>query len=101
MLMGDPKGHGGLICDEEIAEAIKLILKNRFATFSKELVLQSSRFLGFRATSEMVANRIDYIIKKMMVTTQPEIPVLVVNACMRGIIFLMFRKHWAVHIVSS
>jgi hypothetical protein len=30
----------------------------------------------------------------------PAIPVLVVNACMRGINFLMFRKNWAVHIVS-
>ena len=55
-----------LICDEEIAEAIKLVLKNQFATFSEELVLQSSRLLGFRATSEVVANRIDSIIRKMI-----------------------------------
>jgi predicted nucleic acid-binding protein len=29
------------------------------------------------------------------------IPVLVENACMGGINFLMFRKNWAVHLVLS
>jgi superfamily I DNA and/or RNA helicase/very-short-patch-repair endonuclease len=63
---GDLPAKIDLICDEEIAEAIKLVLKNQFATFSEELVLQSSRLLGFRATSEVVANRIDSIIRKMI-----------------------------------
>jgi len=63
---GDLPAKIDLICDEEIAEAIKLVLKNQFATYSEELVLQSSRLLGFRATSEVVANRIDRIIRKMI-----------------------------------
>ena len=55
-----------LICDEEIAEAIKLVLKHQFATFPDELAVQSSRLLGFRATSEVVAERINSIIESLI-----------------------------------
>jgi len=52
-----------LICDEELAETVKLVLRNQFATMPDKLIIQASRLLGFLATSEATAARIDRAIE--------------------------------------
>ncbi len=63
---GDPPAKIELICDEEIAEAVKLVLKHQFATMPDDLMFQSSRVLGIRATSEGSAGRIKIVIEKLI-----------------------------------
>lgn len=63
---GDSPTKIELICDEEIAEAVKLVLKHQFATMPDDLIVQSSRILGFKATSEGVASRIRTVIGKLV-----------------------------------
>lgn len=56
------------ICDEEIAEGAKLVLKRQFSTSMEDLVIQSSRMLGYQATSEVVKQRIRDIISQLLKT---------------------------------
>lgn len=63
---GDSPAKIELICDEEIAEALKLVLKQQFATMPDDLIVQSSRVLGFKATSEGIAGRIRIVIDKLV-----------------------------------
>ncbi|MGD9807754.1 MAG: DUF3320 domain-containing protein [Deferribacterales bacterium] len=46
------------ICDEEIMEALKLIIQNAFSIPSEEAVLKTSNLLGFARTTENIADRI-------------------------------------------
>ena len=62
----DPPPTIDFICDEEIAESVKLVLNNQFATFSDALVVQSCRLLGIRATSEKTAQRISAVINNLI-----------------------------------
>jgi len=48
-----------LICDEEIAKAVEVVLEWQHATAPCDLASQASRLLGFRATSGQVASRIE------------------------------------------
>ncbi len=64
---GDSPAKIELICDEEIAETINLVLKHQFATMQDDLIVKSSRVLGFKATSETVSERINDIIEKLVV----------------------------------
>jgi hypothetical protein len=54
----DPPPRLELICDEEIAEALAMVLRQQFATRPEDLVTRASRLLGFQLTSEGVAARI-------------------------------------------
>jgi len=62
----DPPAKINLICDEEIAEAVKLVLKHQYATSPTDLIVQSSRLLGIQATSSAVTKRIKTIINKLL-----------------------------------
>jgi very-short-patch-repair endonuclease/DNA polymerase III delta prime subunit len=55
-----------LICDEEIAEAIALVLRHQFSTRPADLIVQASRLLGFRATRESVSSRIAIVINNLV-----------------------------------
>jgi very-short-patch-repair endonuclease/DNA polymerase III delta prime subunit len=63
---GDIPTKIDLICDEEIAEAIKLIINNQFATEPDDLIVQSSRLFGIRTTSKAVVKRIKNVIDKLI-----------------------------------
>ena len=62
----DPPPRTELICDEEIAAAIELVLKSQYATLPDDLGVQASRLLGIKATSEKTAKRIDNIINQLV-----------------------------------
>lgn len=63
---GDTPAKIELICDEEIAEAVKQVLKQQFATMPDDLIVQSSRVLGFKSTSEGIAGRIKNVIDNLV-----------------------------------
>jgi very-short-patch-repair endonuclease/DNA polymerase III delta prime subunit len=46
---GDAPLKVDLICDEEIAEAMRLVLKHQFATSPDDLITQTARLFGFQA----------------------------------------------------
>lgn len=62
----DPPPRIELICDEEIGEAVKLVLKYQFATLPDDLIVKSSRLLGIQATRGKTAIRIKSVIKKLI-----------------------------------
>ena len=55
-----------LICDEEIIEAINVVLKRQYATLERDLITQSSRLLGMKATSTKAEERFEDIIKELL-----------------------------------
>jgi very-short-patch-repair endonuclease/DNA polymerase III delta prime subunit len=54
------------ICDEEIREALKLIIKNAFSIPETEAVLKTSNILGFARTTENISNRIQDNITRLV-----------------------------------
>ncbi|NQS98078.1 MAG: DUF3320 domain-containing protein [candidate division Zixibacteria bacterium] len=54
------------ICELEIEEAIKFVLKHQFSTSRDDLVIQSSRVLGFKSTSKDTFKSIETVIKKLI-----------------------------------
>ncbi len=63
---GDPPARIDLICDEEIAEALKLVLKHQFDTLPDDLIVRSSRLLGIQATHETTSKRIKIVIRTLV-----------------------------------
>ncbi len=47
-----------LICDEEIEEAVKAVLRHQFATLPEDLVIQAGRVLGFASVRQRTEERI-------------------------------------------
>ena len=62
---GDPPPDIGLICEEEIGEAVTAVLETQFATSQKELVIKTARVLGIGSTRQNVAARIGKVIDKL------------------------------------
>jgi hypothetical protein len=54
------------ICNEEIAEAVKLIIRTQHATLPDELVVQTSRVFGIRSTRGIVAERIEDVVNELI-----------------------------------
>ena len=63
---GDPPARIHLICDEEIAEALKLVLKHQFDTLSNDLIVQASRLLSIQAIHDTTSRRIEIVIRKLV-----------------------------------
>ncbi|MGH7808590.1 MAG: DUF3320 domain-containing protein, partial [Thermodesulfobacteriota bacterium] len=63
----DPPPKIDLICDEEIAEAVKLVLKYQHGTLPDDLIVQASRLLGVQATRSETFSRISSVIEKLKV----------------------------------
>lgn len=70
---GDPPARIDLICDDEIAEAVKIVINRQFATPRDELVKQTSRLLGFKATRGGTASRIDKVVNWLLESGELEI----------------------------
>ena len=66
--LDDPPAKIELICEEEIAEAVKVVLNTQFATAQDDLILRVSRLLGFQATHQATAARIKLTIARLMET---------------------------------
>ena len=64
-----------LICNDEIAKAIELVLKIQFATYKDFLIVQTSRVLGFKKTSkasiEIIGNVIEILLRKGILIEKP------------------------------
>ncbi len=63
---GDPPAKINLICDEEIVEAIKIVLQTQYASPTDEIIKQTSRLFGIKVTRGATAKRIDGVIKKLL-----------------------------------
>lgn len=63
---GDSPAKINLTGDEEIGEAIKLVLKHQFDTPPNELGIQASRLLGFQVTLGETLQRIENIIHQLL-----------------------------------
>jgi len=63
---GDMLAKIDLICDEEIAEAVQVVLKTQYATLSEDLIRASARLLGIRAITGAVMERIHTIINTLV-----------------------------------
>ncbi|MBP2045396.1 DUF3320 domain-containing protein [Methanobacterium aggregans] len=70
---GDPPARIDLICDDEIAEAVRIVIIRQFATPKDEIVKQTSRILGFKATRGSTASRIGKVVNWLLETGELEI----------------------------
>ncbi len=62
----DPPAKIALICDEEIAEAVKLVVGYQSATLPDDLATQASRLLGMQSTSAGARERIEGVIAGLL-----------------------------------
>ncbi|MFW6111151.1 MAG: AAA domain-containing protein, partial [Thermoproteota archaeon] len=56
------------ICDEEIAEATRIVLRHQFSTPKQELITQTSRLMGIQRTTTKVSHRIAQVIDRLVQT---------------------------------
>ncbi len=70
---GDPPAKINLICDEEIAEAAKIVIRTQFASPMAEVVRQTSRLFGIKVTRGATGKRIEGIIQKLIENGELEI----------------------------
>lgn len=62
----DPAPKADLICDEEIAEAFRLVLKYQFATSPDDLITRASRLFGFQAIHAQTAGRLKSVLSALI-----------------------------------
>lgn len=62
----DPVPKAELICDEEIAEACRIVLKYQFATSPDDLVTRASRLFGFQAVHAQTAARLRAVLSALI-----------------------------------
>jgi superfamily I DNA and/or RNA helicase/very-short-patch-repair endonuclease len=62
----DPPAKINLICDEEIAEAAKIVIRTQFASPMPEIVRQTSRLFGIKVTRGATAKRIEDVVQKLV-----------------------------------
>lgn len=63
---GDPPAKIEQICNEEITEALRLVLQTQFATQQDELITQTARLFGFQAVHKPTAVRITSVIRSLL-----------------------------------
>lgn len=63
---GRPPAKIEYICDEEISEAVRTVLKAQFATEHSELANQAARLLGFQAVHSFTFERVKSVIVGMV-----------------------------------
>ncbi len=63
---GDPPAKINLICDEEISEAIRIVIGTQFASPMDDIIRQTSRLFGIRVTRGATAKRIEVVIQKLV-----------------------------------
>ncbi len=62
----DPPARIALICDEEIGQAVKLVVRYQSATLMDDLVTQASRLLGIQSTSAGTRERIETVVRSLV-----------------------------------
>ncbi len=62
----DPPAKMALICDEEIEEAVKLVVRYQSATLPDDLATQASRLLGIQSTSAGTRERIEAVVRSLL-----------------------------------
>ena len=62
---GNPPADLDFICDEEISEGIKWVLKHQFSTFLEDLSTQVCRIFGIQATHAHAMLRIERIVSEL------------------------------------
>lgn len=62
----DPAPKIDLICDEEIIEAVRFILKKQYATDKKELAEKTARLFGFLSLHDQTLTRITKLINELI-----------------------------------
>ena len=63
---GDPPAKINLICDDEIAEAVKIVIRTQFASPMTEIVRQTSRLFGIKVTRGATAKRIEGVVQQLI-----------------------------------
>ena len=70
---GDPPAKINLICDDEIAEAAKIVIRTQFASPMAEVVRQTSRLFGIKVTRGATAKRIEGVVQQLVEDGELEI----------------------------
>ena len=63
---GDPPAKINLICDDEIVEAAKIVIRTQYASPMAEVVKQISRLFGIKVTRGATAKRIETIVQQLV-----------------------------------
>lgn len=63
---GDPPAKISLICDDEIAEAVKIVIRTQYASPMAEIVKQTSRLFGIKVTRSATAQRIEGVVQQLV-----------------------------------
>jgi len=71
--LGDPPAKINLICDDEIAEAVKIVIKTQYASPMDEIIKQTSRLFGIKVTRGTTAKRIKKVVEKLIDNNELEI----------------------------
>ena len=70
---GDPPAKINLICDDEIVEAAKIVIRTQYASPMTEIVKQTSRLFGIKVTRGATAKRIEAIVQELVEDGELEI----------------------------
>ncbi|MDD3985743.1 MAG: DUF3320 domain-containing protein [Methanobacterium sp.] len=71
--LGDPPAKINLICDDEIAEAVKIVIKTQYASPMDEIIKQTSRLFGIKVTRGTTAKHIKKVVEKLIDNNELEI----------------------------
>ncbi len=63
---GDPPAKINLICDDEIVEAAKIVIRTQYASPMSEVVKQTSRLFGIKVTRGATAKRIEAVVQQLV-----------------------------------
>ena len=63
---GDPPAKINLICDDEIVEAAKIVIRTQYASPMSEVIKQTSRLFGIKVTRGITAKRIEGIVQQLV-----------------------------------
>lgn len=63
---GDAPVKVELICDVEIAEAMRLVLKHQFATSPDDLIIQTARLFGFQAVHNTTVMKLRGVLDELI-----------------------------------
>ena len=67
---GDPPAKIEYICNEEIAEAVRMVLRAQFGTERNALAIQTAKTMGFHAVHTVTVHRVTSVIKDLLRTDQ-------------------------------
>ncbi|HMK54718.1 MAG TPA: DUF3320 domain-containing protein [Methanobacteriaceae archaeon] len=63
---GDLPARIELISDEEIKQAVLLVIESQYATYPEELITQVARLFGFKSTRQATRERVNHILRQYL-----------------------------------